>query len=121
MSIFRLKLLMIFYQELSTLVASGVNVVEAMEILSQHAGNPRLRKASGHIKEIVARGDSLNAALSQFPLLFPPWHINLIKYSEVSGTLSKGLQKIADYLEKDYDYQRKLIAGLAYPDRKSVV
>ena len=115
MSIFRLRLLRIFYQELSTLVSSNISVVEAMDILSKHIGNPSLKKASSQIRQILAQGDSLGIALSDFPRLFPQWHINLIKYSEVSGTLNKGLQKIVDYLEKDYDRQRKLIVGLAYP------
>jgi len=115
MSILRTRMLMIFYRELSQLVGSGVTIIEAMNILSNQAGDFRLKRIAAEMKEYLSGGSSLGDAFAKFPDIFPSLHINIIKYSETAGRPAQGLGSMADYLEKEYAMQQGLIAGLAYP------
>lgn len=111
----QLKFLLLFYQELVTLINSGINVMEAMDVLSGDSGNSRLQNIALTIKHDLLSGESLSDSLYKFPGIFPCWHADIIRYSEAAGKLGSGLQKLIDYLEKSADIQRKLIIGLAYP------
>lgn len=115
MSIFRLRWLSIFYRELATMINSGMDVIGAMDVLCNYSGDYKMRSVTRMIREYLLSGETLSSALSKLPQLFPEWQINIVRYSEISGRLGEGLERISHYLEKDYDIQKSLIVGLAYP------
>ncbi|MBN1794044.1 MAG: type II secretion system F family protein [Candidatus Omnitrophica bacterium] len=115
MNIFCVRNLMIFYREFASLITSGIDVIEATRLLTRAASSALLKNAAGRIREDLIRGTRLSEAMRRHARLFPLWHIHLIHYSEHAGKLGEGLESIADYLEKEYDNQKKLIIGLAYP------
>ncbi len=114
MFIFKLNKLRIFYQELSSLIDSKINVLESIDILSKHLPGKKLCKMANAIKKEIGEGKSLSEALGCFSF-FPKWHIQIIHAGEVGGNLNKSLNRIVNYLEKDYDNLRGLIVGLSYP------
>ena len=114
MNMFRVRNLMIFYREFATLITAGVDVLEAMRLMGATA-SPALKNAASRIREDLLKGKRLSEAMSRFHRLFPKWHIHLIHYSEHAGKLGQGLESITEYLEKEYENQKKLIIGLAYP------
>jgi len=109
-----LKSTIFFYEELATLVDSGVTIIEAFQSMSSYMKGKEKQIALA-LQRDLSRGVTLEAALAKFPLIFPVWQINIIKYSEASGTLKRGLHKIIEYLRADYLIRHKLIIGLAYP------
>lgn len=115
MNIFRLRLLINFYTQLTSMVNSGMGIISCIDILAKHGGNHKIMLISKQIKESLAKGNSLSMAMSQCGYFFPQWHIDIIKCSEASGKIGQGLQRITDYLEKDCDVQKNIIIGLAYP------
>jgi len=110
-----IKPTLIFYDELADLINSGISVIEAMQTIAECVRNPHVKKQAAAIKSDLSRGATLSEALSKFPASFASWQINIIKYSEASGTLKKGLGKIVEALKADYAIRRKLLVGLAYP------
>lgn len=111
----RTKMLMLFYRELSQMVGSGIPVIEAMNILRNQAPDPRLKYISGQIRELLLQGSSLGEAFAEFPDMFPALQANIIRYTETSGRPAQGLERLANYLQKEYALQQGLIVGLAYP------
>ena len=114
MFLFQLNKLRIFYQELSSLIDSKINVLESMDILSNHLPNRKLRNMARGIKKMIVSGKTLSEA-SGYYSFFPRWHIQLIHAGEVGGNLNKVLDRIVNHLEREYDHKRQLITGLIYP------
>jgi type IV pilus assembly protein PilC len=110
-----IKPTLIFYEELADLINSGITVIEAMQTIEQSVRNARVKARAVAIKRDLMHGLTLSEALVKFPDAFAIWQINIIKYSETSGTLKKGLFKIVENLKADYAIRRKLLVGLAYP------
>jgi type IV pilus assembly protein PilC len=115
MDIFRSKSLSLFYRELSTLLASGMPVVQAMGELVQHVSYGLLRNTVWHIQADLEQGGTLAGAFAKFPQVFPEWQVGVIEAGEKTGRLAEMLKMIADQTEKNYADTLKLIVGLSYP------
>ena len=63
----------------------------------------------------VGGGVSFSQALASFPNLFSQFYINIVRSGEASGTLSSSLTYLADYLENQYNFSRKIIGAMTYP------
>jgi len=67
------------------------------------------------LSEIVEGGTSFSEALTNFPKLFSPFYVNLVKSGESSGKLSEVLDYLADHLEREYALLQKISVMLIYP------
>ncbi|MFN3813730.1 MAG: type II secretion system F family protein, partial [Aquificaceae bacterium] len=90
----------IFCRQLGTMINAGVNIVDAISILSEQLPNRTLSDAAGKVARMVSEGVSLSVAMSRFPKAFPELVINLTKVGEETGNLDVALIRAADYYEK---------------------
>ncbi|MBX4205137.1 MAG: type II secretion system F family protein [Candidatus Doudnabacteria bacterium] len=109
------KDVVLFSRQLATLIDASVPIVQALQILEYQVTSPSLRKVITELVQKVEAGDSLSAALSQYPKVFSPLYVNLVRSSELSGTLDDAFNYLANQLEKDYDMRSKIIGSLTYP------
>lgn len=105
----------IFSRQLATMMAAGVPLVQAFEIVGNGADNPRMRKLIGEIKNEVEAGNSLTQALAKHPKYFDNLFVNLVEAGEKSGALESLLDKIATYKEKTEAIKKKIKKALFYP------
>ncbi len=91
-----------FSRTLSTLVAAGVDIIKALEITGQAAGNYVVQSALEHVRERVHAGAGLSEPLADNEV-FPPMVAQMMKIGEESGELEKMLGKIADFYEDEVD------------------
>jgi general secretion pathway protein F len=101
-------------RQLSTLLSSGVPLIDALRSLSDENRGFWKGVLVG-IRENVSAGASLSRALEAHPRLFPEFYINMVAAGEQSGTLDKVLIRVADFLEKQASIQSKLRAAMIYP------
>lgn len=99
---------------LSTLLSSGVSVVDALDIASKTAGNKVIEDALSRSKESVISGRPLAAPLAKEPLI-PDMVTQMIAIGEQSGTLDTMLGKIADFYEDDVENAVKAMTSLIEP------
>lgn len=99
---------------LSTLLSSGVSVVDALEIASRTAGNRVIEEALMRSKESVTSGRALAAPLSKEPMI-PEMVSQMIKIGEQSGTLDVMFAKVADFYEDDVENAVKAVMSLIEP------
>ncbi|MEZ0391434.1 MAG: type II secretion system F family protein [Pseudobdellovibrionaceae bacterium] len=99
---------------LSTLLSSGVSVMEALDIASRTAGNVVIEEALLRSKESVMQGKPLAAPLAKEPLI-PDMVSQMIAIGESSGTLDTMLGKIADFYEDDVENAVKGLTSLIEP------
>src|SRR5437588_403445 len=91
-----------FSRTFSTLVAAGVDIIGAIDITSQTAGNWVVEKALIDAKHRVHEGVPISQPLVVNPV-FPPMVSQMIKVGEETGELDKMLGKIADVYEEEVD------------------
>lgn len=91
-----------FSRTLSTLVGAGVDIIKALEITGQTAGNWVVESALTEVRERVHRGVTIAQPLIENPV-FPPMVGQMVKIGEETGELEKMLAKIADFYEDEVD------------------
>lgn len=99
---------------LSTLLSSGVSVVDALEIAARTSGNAVIEEALVRSKESVIAGRPLAAPLAKEPLI-PEMVTQMISIGEKSGTMDQMLGKIADFYEDDVENAVKSFTSLIEP------
>jgi len=112
----KLKQLILFTRQFSSLVDSGVPIVQCLDILQmQEKPKSPLKKVLVKIKEDIESGMGLAASLEKHPRIFSEFFIRVIEAGELSGTLDKALQQIGLQLEKLAKLKSKVIGALTYP------
>ena len=102
-------------KHLSTMLKSGINLTEALDVIVNQSSSKFFRKIIKRILEKVKTGQSLANAFGQFPKIFDPLIINIIKVGEESGTLEENLAYLADELEDRLELRRNVKAASFYP------
>ena len=101
-------------RRLSTLVSSGVPLMEAMSAISlEQKGN--WKNILIDIKEKLAAGASLERAMQAYPQIFPDFYTGMIAAGESSGKLADVLLKLSDFLENELNVKNKVRTALVYP------
>ena len=105
----------IFSRQLATMMASGIPLVQAFEIVGNGHENESMQKLILQIKADVEGGSSLHEALAKHPLHFDDLFVNLVEAGEQAGALETLLDKIATYKEKTEAIKKKIKKALTYP------
>lgn len=87
---------------LSTLIGSGIPLVEAVEIAADVMGNVYFKEALHKAKEEIMIGQPLSRPIEDAGL-FPPMVYNMIKIGEETGRTEEMLEKLADYYEEEVE------------------
>jgi type IV pilus assembly protein PilC len=111
----------IFSRQLATMLAAGIPLVQAFEIVGNGHEKPSMQKLIIDIKTDVEGGTSLHEALAKHPLYFDDLYVNLVEAGEQAGALESLLDKIATYKEKTEALKKKVKKALFYPAAVLVV
>jgi type IV pilus assembly protein PilC len=103
-----------FTRQLATMIAAGLTLTNALEIL-QKQSSPALAKMLGDINKKIEGGSSFHEALSTHKEVFSNIYLALVKSGEAAGKLDKILKQLADNLEKQLAFNRKIKGALIYP------
>lgn len=91
-----------FSRTLQTLLSSGVNLVDAIDICKNSADNAVIEEAVAKIRGEVEGGKTLGTVLMKISI-FPKMSAQMIMVGESTGNLDKSLDKIADFYESDVE------------------
>jgi type IV pilus assembly protein PilC len=111
----------VFSRQLATMLASGIPLVQAFEIVGNGHEKPSVQKLILDIKADIEGGTSLHEALAKHPLYFDDLYVNLVEAGEQAGALETLLDKIATYKEKTEAIKKKVKKALFYPAAVMVV
>ena len=103
-----------FSRTLSTLIAAGVDIIKALEITGQTAGNWVVEEALADVRVQVQEGIPIAQPLEQNPI-FPPMVSHMIKIGEETGELEKMLSKVADFYEEEVDASISSLTSIIEP------
>lgn len=107
--------LSVFCRQFSAILAAGVPVVEALNILYMQTVNPTLKDALDKTAESVRQGMTLSASMQKFPKVFPDMFVNMVEAGEISGNLDKCVERMGIQFEKDAKLSGMLKKAMIYP------
>lgn len=98
-----------FCRTLQTLLTSGINVIDAVDICRSTMDNVVLEKQVGGIRAEVESGKTLGMVINKIPV-FPKMAVQMIVVGESTGNLDKMLEKVADFYEDEVE---QLVGGIS--------
>jgi general secretion pathway protein F len=107
--------LLLFCQELTVLLQSGLLLTQSLETLSQKEKNQEIRSVIAQLVETVRAGHSFSDSLAAQPGHFPSLFVAMVRACETTGNLSEGLSRFAHYLEQIDVLKKRLISASIYP------
>src|ERR1700761_3968081 len=111
----------VFARQLATMLAAGIPMVQAFEIVGNGNDKPAMQKLVLDVKADVEGGTSLHESLAKHPLYFDDLFVNLVQAGEQAGALENLLDKVATYKEKTEALKKKVKKALFYPAAVLVV
>ena len=105
----------LFSRQLATMLAAGIPLVQAFEIVGVGHEKPKMQKLILDIKLNIEGGSSLHESLAKHPLYFDDLYVNLVEAGEQAGALEALLDKVATYKEKTEALKKKIKKALFYP------
>ena len=107
--------LVFFTRQLSSMLSSGLNLIQALNILKNQIKNPAMSEIIQGLISRVEDGSSFSSALEKYPYLFTPIYIALMRAAESAGLLDKVLLRLAENLEKRQKLRSAIQGALIYP------
>ncbi len=111
----------IFSRQIATMLAAGIPLVQAFDIVGAGHDNPAMQKLILSVRADLESGTALAEALGRHPLYFDDLFVNLVTAGEQAGALDTLLDKIATYKEKTEAIKKKIKKALFYPAAVLVV
>jgi type IV pilus assembly protein PilC len=109
------KQMVLFSRQLATLMGAQVPILQSLRILQAQMENKRLQSILAETIADVESGDSLSLSFSRYPMVFDTVYINIVHAGELSGSMDRSLNYLADQLEKNYDLNSKVKGAMTYP------
>ncbi|MBL8928716.1 MAG: type II secretion system F family protein [Kineosporiaceae bacterium] len=103
-----------FTRNLGTMLASGVPILQSLEIVGDTSGNIVIRDASQAVEENVRRGESLTAPLTEHKV-FPPMVVQMLAVGEDTGAMDTMLHKISDFYDQEVEATAEALTSLIEP------
>lgn len=103
-----------FSHTLAALTKTGVPILQAMDIVSDTAGNAVVARAVQDVKASVAEGESIAAPLKDHPV-FPPMVVQMIAVGEETGALDTMLEKVGDFYDSEVEAMVEGLTSLIEP------
>ena len=102
------------YHNVAQMLRSGLPVLRALEIAAKTARGP-MRRALRGIHASAAAGESLGAAMTRYPGVFPPLEVLVVEAAETSGHLPESLEHLSQYYAFRDRLRSTALSGLALP------
>lgn len=114
--------LSLFCRQFVGIIAAGVTVIDALEIIQEQTSNKHLKEAIKNTQTAVEKGETLAEAMRmQGEKIFPPILINMVSAGEASGSLEIAFDRMATQFEKDAKIRALVKKAMVYPCMVGIV
>jgi len=105
----------VFTRQFATMINAGLPMVQCLDILAQQTEKEFFRASISRIMTDVEGGATLAEAMGRHPRIFNQLYVNMVEAGEAGGILDVILTRLATFLEKLDQLQRKVKSALTYP------
>jgi type IV pilus assembly protein PilC len=107
--------LVVFARQFATMINAGLAMVRCLDVLGIQTEDTQLKPVIVQVRREVEGGSTLANALGKFPKVFSPLFINMVRAGELGGILDEVLNRLAGFLEKDFNLKKKVKSAMTYP------
>ncbi len=111
----KMRDIVIFTRQFSTMINSGLPLVQALDILATQSENPALKDVTRQVVFDVESGNTVADALRKHPKAFTELYVNMVAAGEAGGILDTILMRLAIFMEKNDALVRKVKGAMIYP------
>ncbi|OGL30485.1 secretion system protein [Candidatus Saccharibacteria bacterium RIFCSPHIGHO2_12_FULL_41_12] len=111
----KLKDLVVFTRQLSTMISAGVPLNRSLATMQTQSDNKYFTSVIGAISKDIEGGMPLADAFAKHPDVFSDVYVNMVRAGESGGILDEILQRLATQVEKDATIRKKIKSAMAYP------
>lgn len=109
------KDVVIFSRQFSTMINSGLPILQGLTIVAEQAENKDFRTLMAKVRDDISNGVPLSEALSRHPKVFSTLYVNMVKAGEQGGILDIIFERLSEYMEKAEGVTRKVKSAMMYP------
>jgi type IV pilus assembly protein PilC len=111
----KMRDIVIFTRQFSTMINSGLPLVQALDILAKQSENKSLQEVTRSVVFDVESGHTVADALRKHPKAFNDLYVNMVAAGEAGGILDTILMRLAMFMEKNDVLVRKVKGAMIYP------
>ncbi len=111
----KMRDIVIFTRQFSTMINAGLPLVQALDILATQSENPALKEVTRQVVFDVESGNTLADAMRKHPKAFSELYVNMVAAGEAGGILDTILMRLAVFMEKNDALIRKVKGAMIYP------
>ncbi|OGL30619.1 secretion system protein [Candidatus Saccharibacteria bacterium RIFCSPHIGHO2_02_FULL_47_12] len=111
----KLKDLVVFTRQLSTMISAGVPLTRSLATLQDEAENKYFKSVIAGISKDVEGGMPLADAFARHPTVFSEVYTNMVRAGEAGGILDDILKRLASQVEQDASIRKKVKGAMMYP------
>lgn len=111
----KMKSANIFCYQLSTMLSSGINLLDSLHLVQSKAKNDKERAIYRNLYEEVQKGNSLSVAMSAQGGVFDDFLISMVKSGEMGGDLDASLRTMSEHYDKSQKINAKIKTASMYP------
>jgi type IV pilus assembly protein PilC len=104
-----------FTSQLAVMIRAGISIRAALEGIAEQTENVKFKDMLQRIKQDVESGKQFSEALARHPKQFGPLYVNMVRASEMSGSFSRMLDRIAAYLAQQIETRSMVVGAMIYP------
>ncbi len=109
-----IKDIAIFCRQFAFTTSSGISILRAIKIVKEQSENLKLKKILDEVFNDLQKGKDFSEALRRHKEM-PDMLVNMVEVGEVSGTLDRIMERMADYYDKEYKFSKKVSQAMTYP------
>ncbi|MEQ8190736.1 MAG: type II secretion system F family protein [Candidatus Eremiobacterota bacterium] len=107
--------LLLFTQELASMLSAGINMRRALDIISADVDTPDLKQIVRELLTGIGEGKSLSELFNKYPDVFSKLYVSMVEAGEASGKLPDILLRLATYIENAENLKKKVQGAFYYP------
>lgn len=111
----KLKELVIFTRQLSTMVSAGVPLTRSLATLQDQTESKYFKQVVAGITKDIESGIPLGDAFAKYPNVFSDVYVNMVRAGEAGGILDDILKRLAGQVEQDSSMRKKIKGAMSYP------
>ncbi len=105
----------VFCRQLAVMLSAGVPVTRALSTLAKQTDNGKFADTIETIAKNVEGGMPLSDAFAEYPKIFSPLFVAMIKSGETGGIMEQSLVSLADQMQKEKNLQKNIKSAFSYP------
>lgn len=109
------KDILAFTGQLSTALRAGLPLLNCLEVIEQQQHKAGMKQLLGHLSRSVSAGQSLSEAMGEYPRLFRPLYLAMVRVGETAGILDQTIGQLTGLLQREEHVKAEIKNAATYP------